>query len=75
MERMMGESEWKMHYECIRKEELERYKESMSPTAVPKVSGVLKGEQESASFGASNTAIVVRESELLVCAECAPATA
>ena len=76
MERMMGEKEWKMHDEWLRKEELARYEQSVcTPTTVPKLSGVPDRKQESTPLGVSGVDVVVRESELLVCAERAPATA
>ena len=74
MERMMGEGEWALHNEWLRKEELERYKQSKPPTTVPKVSRVLNREQEAPPFGVA-TAIVVCKSELLVGSERPPAAA
>ena len=72
----MGEKEWKMHDEWLRKEELARYEQSVcTPATVPKVSGVPDRKQESAPLRMSGVGVVVREGELLVCAERAPATA
>jgi hypothetical protein len=73
MELMMGETEWELHNEWLRKEELERYRLSVpTPATVPKVTGVLNGEQKPPLLGVS--AIVIGKSELLVGSECAPAT-
>ena len=76
MERIMGEKEWELHNEWLRKEELERYKLSVPiPTVGPKVPRVPDRKQEPASLGVSRVNVVVSKREFLVCAEGAPATA
>ena len=75
----MGEKEWAMHNEWLRKEELERYRLSVptptTSTTVSKVPRVLDGKQEPSLFGVSGMGVVVSEGKPLVGTERAPAAA
>ncbi len=67
MDGMMGEKEWNLHSEWLRKEEAERYKQSVSDsTTGPKVSSGVDGKQKPAPLGVSHVPLVVREGKFLV---------